>query len=272
VKTAAIIRQSYTPVQPTTWQPATGVAYHEYAPDPRLRDWVYCYWQLQAPQPLAAPFAYRVVADGCVDTFFDFADPADSLVMGFCNQFMEFLLHGPFQYVGVRFLPTMFPQLFRVDSSELSHRTLPLLAVAPALAQSIANYFEPGLACHTTVGERLDQCLLPLVAQARPTDDARLFRAIGQILTAPGPVHLPTALDTGLSPRQLRRLFECYVGDTPKIFSQVVRFQRLLRTNPSRQSLRQDKSFFDLGYYDQAHFSKEFKLFSGLTPNQAFGR
>ncbi|MFD2539818.1 hypothetical protein [Sphingobacterium chuzhouense] len=55
-------------------------------------------------------------------------------------------------------------------------------------------------------------------------------------------------LNTGISQRQLRRIFEFYVGDTAKTFSKVIRFQNILRAKPSKQSLRQNKLFFDAGY------------------------
>lgn len=85
-------------------------------------------------------------------------------------------------------------------------------------------------------------------------------------------VDIENDLNTGISSRQLRRLFDFYIGDTAKTFSKVVRFQNILRANPSSQSLRQNKLFFDVGYYDQAHFIKEFKNFYGVTPSKAFGR
>ncbi|MEL6924825.1 MAG: helix-turn-helix domain-containing protein, partial [Bacteroidota bacterium] len=76
-------------------------------------------------------------------------------------------------------------------------------------------------------------------------------------------------LNTGISPRQLRRLFKFYIGDTPKTFCKVVRFQHILKAKHSRQSLRHNKLFYDLGYYDQAHFIKDFKHLYGLTPGDA---
>jgi AraC-like DNA-binding protein len=102
--------------------------------------------------------------------------------------------------------------------------------------------------------------------------DSRFQNALSIILENFGVVNLKTDLDIGLSQRQLRRYFEFYVGDTAKTFSQVVRFQNILNAKPSTQSLRQNKVFFDLGYYDQAHFIKEFKNFYGVTPSKAFGR
>ena len=75
-----------------------------------------------------------------------------------------------------------------------------------------------------------------------------------------------------ISPRQLRRLFEYYIGDSTKTFSKVVRFQNILKAKPSTQSLRENKLFYDTGYFDQAHFIKDFKNFYGVTPGKVFGR
>ena len=77
-------------------------------------------------------------------------------------------------------------------------------------------------------------------------------------------------LDTGLSARQLRRIFNYYIGTTAKTFSNVVRFQYILNADPSQRRLKNDKLYFDVGFFDQAHFIKNFKTFYGVTPSQAF--
>ena len=118
----------------------------------------------------------------------------------------------------------------------------------------------------------LDNYFLKLTEKTTFDNDARLYRAIEIILTNFGVIDVEKDLDTGISSRQLRRLFEYYIGDTAKTFSKVVRFQNILRAKPSQQSLRQNKLFFDAGYYDQAHFIKEFKNLYGVTPSKAFGR
>lgn len=66
----------------------------------------------------------------------------------------------------------------------------------------------------------------------------------------------------------MRRLFAFYVGDTAKIFSRVVRFQYLINSFGAFGTCANKNTFFDAGYYDQAHFIKEFKKFSGVTPSK----
>jgi AraC-like DNA-binding protein len=265
------IRQLYTPIQPTVRQSADHVTYQEFLPHLDLQKFIYCYWSLKTTYFLDAPFQYRVVADGCIDIFFELNEPSENFVMGFCKKYTEFPLENEFHYVGIRFLPTMFPQLFKVDASELSNKYELLSAVVPAVADFISCSFN-GKMNLSELQTAFDQYFLQLISKVTFADDHRFYQALDLILRKSGVLNVETDLDTGLSNRQLRRIFQFYIGDTAKTFSKVVRFQNILRAKPSQQSLRENKLFFDSGYYDQAHFIKEFKNFYGVTPGRAFGR
>lgn len=216
-----------------------------------------------------APYIYRVVADGCMDIFFELQNPQANYIMGFSRHYTEFAIGKSFHYIGIRFLPSMFPQLFRVNAAELSDRVESLQDVLPGISAFITNTFKPGQETHS-LNVVLDKYFGHQLSKATLTTDNRLYNAINIILQKRGVLNIETDLDTGISPRQLRRLFEFYIGDSVKTFSKVVRFQNILHAKPSVQSLRKNKLFFDNGYYDQAHFIKEFKSFYGITPTQAF--
>ena len=265
------IRELYKPVQPTVRQSADNVIYTEFLPDIRLEKFIYCYWQLKTTQELSEQFNYRVVADGCIDIYFELNNPSENYVMGFCKKFTEFPLDNDFNYIGIRFLPTMFPQLFKINAIELSNRYEHLHLVVPRLSDFISNHFNETQQ-QEEIKALLDKYFLELTAKTIFEYDNRLYGALDIILRNSGVINIEKDLDTGISARQLRRLFEFYIGDTAKTFSKVVRFQNILNAKPSSQSLRQNKLFFDVGYYDQAHFIKEFKNFYGVTPGKAFGR
>ena len=265
------IRQFYTPIQPAVRQSAEHVTYYEFLPDPRLQPFIYCYWELKTTQELSAAFNYRVVADGCIDIFFELNNPKENFVMGFCKKYTEFLLDNTFHYIGVRFLPTMFPQLFRIDASSISNKAEPLSAVLPVTAAFITERFHIEQDS-STIQHLFDHYFLQHLSSVRFDDDPRLYEALVLILKNMGVVDIEKDLNTGISTRQLRRLFQFYIGDSAKTFSKVVRFQNILKAKPSQESLRKNKLFFDAGYFDQAHFIKEFKNFYGVTPTKAFGR
>jgi AraC-like DNA-binding protein len=271
LKLPADIRQLYNPIQPTIKQSADDVTYLEFSPDSALQPFIYCYWELKTTQTLKTPFKYKVVADGCIDIFFELNNSKDNFVMGFCKKYTEFPLENSFHYIGIRFLPTMFPQIFNIDASELSNRFENLRIVIPETASFIANNFKPQQKIEQ-IKTLFDNYFLEQITKIKFNNDNRLYESINIILKNSGVLNIETDLNTGISPRQLRRLFKFYIGDTAKTFSKVVRFQNILRAKPSTESLRENKLFFDAGYYDQAHFIKEFKNFYGVTPSTAFGR
>ena len=259
MKTIPDIRSLYLPVQPGFKHPAEGVMYREMLPHPGLQDYIYCYWQLHTRYPLTDPFHYRVIADGCMDVYFEPEQPDKSYVMGFSNSFVEFELARTFNYVGIRFFPGMFPQLYKISAAELSNQAGPLEDVLPAVAKFLKDSFSDTLSPEN-MKALLDEHFLRHVSNTTIDADSRLYESIQLILQNGGTVSVEKELPQGISIRQLRRLFEFYIGDTPKEFSRIVRFQKTLQA---------PEDYLNSGYYDQAHFIKEFKNLYGLTPGKA---
>lgn len=264
------IRQLYTPLQPTVKHLGGQVAYREYPPDLYLQPYIYCYWELKSDQPLSGTIDCKIVADGCMDVFFDLHQPNESVVVGFCDQYTSFLLKAPFHYAGVRFFPAMLPQLFSIKASELHNQFDDLGTFMPGLARFITRNFSPAHSS-AAIAALFNSYFAKHVSSARLKVDNRVHHAVYSILKTCGTLAIERDLDIGVSPRQLQRLFDFYVGDGAKSFSKVVRFQSILKARPTSETLRENKLFFDLGYYDQSHFIKEFKNYYGDTPGVAFG-
>lgn len=263
------IRELYTPLQPTVKQSSEGVHYAEVLPDPLVQPYIFCYWELKTCQPLASPFHYTVVPDGCCDIFFLVDNPHESFVMGSTRRFTEFSLATHFHYAGIRFLPTIFPQLFNISARELANQSFALSDVLPQTASFISNHTNE----HSTIEQLktlFDQYFIQQLSGANFDADIRLYQAVNVILQKAGNLNVESGLDTGISSRQLRRLFDFYIGNGMKTFSQVVRFQHILLRKLSGDNHRDEKIYFDAGYYDQAHFIREFRNFYGMTPAQAF--
>ncbi|MEL7587357.1 MAG: helix-turn-helix domain-containing protein [Prolixibacteraceae bacterium] len=262
------IRQLYKPVQPAVKHSSGTVVYSESLPEERLQPFIYCYWELRSLPALRETFLYRVAADGCIDLFFDRNNPSENLIMGFSKAHTEFPLSAPFHYIGIRFLPGMLPLIFRLNASVLSNRIEHLETVLPAVSAFIKNQAGDQISFDKT-RDLFDAFLLKLLAKIRLNADTRFYQALYRILESNGTLRIEKDLDAGISQRQLRRLFEYYVGDTAKSFSKIVRFQHVLRA--SAQNLSDKKLFYDAGYYDQAHFIREFNHFYGITPGRTFG-
>lgn len=70
----------------------------------------------------------------------------------------------------------------------------------------------------------------------------------------------------GISARYLQKLFLQYTGLTPKLYNKVNRFQHSLRLITEKETSLTSVAY-DCGYFDQSHFIREFKSFTGLTPS-----
>lgn len=269
MKHGVTIRNLYTPIQPTVKNTTTSVSYTEFKPASELQEIIYCYWQLKTVSPLQEDYNHLVVADGCIDIYFELNSPHKSFVMGFCDHATQFMLGKSFNYVGIRFLPTMFPQLFKTSAESVQNRFELLDNVVPRISGFIADGIHKELNMDT-IRIILDNYFGRLVSSTVFTYDSRLYNSICTVLRNYGVVTAGKDLDNGISQRQLRRIFAFYIGDTVKSFSNVVRFQSLLNTKPTRDRLREEKLYLEFGYYDQSHFIKEFKNFYGVTPSKAF--
>ncbi len=116
-----------------------------------------------------------------------------------------------------------------------------------------------------SIDERVASGGLPaLVAAVRervlgaPLDP--LARAAAMRLAVPGA--RVSALDLGVSERQLRRRFADAVGYGPKTLARVLRFQRFLALAPGDLA----SLAFAAGYADQAHLTRECRRLAGRTP------
>lgn len=262
------IRKYFNPIQPSVKTKDGIIAYEERMPTPGLRNHIHCYWKLNTQQRLASPFNYRVVSDGCIDVFFNLTNTAESFVMGFSHTYTEFSIGNEFSYGGIRFYPSIFPMLFGISAKQLADQDQALHLTLPDFANFIshnitADFFE------TT--PHLDTFLHALIKTKKPKPDDRFFKAFLTILKKKGNLETEKELATGLSPRQLRRYFNHYIGTSPKALCQVVRFQHILNAKQPADSQEDHKLYFDVGFYDQAHFIKTFTKFYGVTPSKAFG-
>ncbi len=72
----------------------------------------------------------------------------------------------------------------------------------------------------------------------------------------------------GFSHRRFNELFKDEIGMAPKRLSRLYRFQTALELMGKSANVIWQDIVFACGYYDQAHFIKDFQSFSGINPSQ----
>ena len=95
-----------------------------------------------------------------------------------------------------------------------------------------------------------------------------LTYALTSIRDAGGCLRISDLCDKlGIYPEKLERVFKKYIGITPKYYSQIVRFNKVLDfVHHKSDELVWSSTAGQFGYYDQAHLIHDFKRFTGYTP------
>lgn len=78
------------------------------------------------------------------------------------------------------------------------------------------------------------------------------------------------SFDLCYSERHIHRLFLGHMGYSPKHYSRVIRFLSALEEMLDAPGKSISDYIRNLGYSDQAHFQREFKIFTGMTPKQFY--
>jgi AraC-like DNA-binding protein len=71
--------------------------------------------------------------------------------------------------------------------------------------------------------------------------------------------------------RQLARKFSSSIGISPKQLAKTIRIQSALKVLLNEEIKSLTDLAYENEYFDQAHFIKEFKEFTGLKPKEFFG-
>jgi AraC-like DNA-binding protein len=160
--------------------------------------------------------------------------------------------------------------IFGVAGDELSNRHIGLRDL-----WSLGGSLRDRILCAPTPHARLQILAESLTAQvgARATQHPAVAFALQHLHSAP---QLATIEDlgraAGISTRRLARLFSIEVGLTPKLYARVLRFNRVVESIYNKPEVNWQDIAYQCGYFDQAHFIRDFKAFSGLTPSEYLPR
>ena len=233
-----------------------------YPASPELAAFVEHYWAVEWDLRDVPPYVYETLPDPAMHIIFG---PESAQVVGVTRGKFSYTLENRGFILGVHFWPGALPLFSGRSASDFTDQFTPLASVFGAEGAALEAAV---LAC------RNDAERLPLVERflcARlPKDDTgvRQVRAIIDRVIEDRAIRLVDDLadKVGLHPRTLQRLFNQYVGASPKWVIQRYRLYDAVEQSSAGTDVDWADVALVLGYFDQAHFIKDFKAMVGATP------
>lgn len=250
--------------------------YREWAPDPRLRPWVRCFWALEHAAGAGQP--ERVLPDGSVELVLHYGDrfreyrpgsvtpnlqPRSLLVCG-QRRFMLIEPTGVAGMIGVRFAPGAARRFVGIPLDRIGD----VVAVGDLWGAEGRELEDRVRAADSdrTRGEMVEAFLL---RRLDAVSDPLVNEALHVVFRSCGRVRVGDLARAGLvSPRTLERRFRAEVGLPPKELCRIARFQRVLRSlrEPRPGSIGWADVAAIAGFADQAHLTRDFRDIAGLPP------
>jgi AraC-like DNA-binding protein len=231
---------------------------------PRLSGFAERHWRVRWDLPPGRREVVQLLPHPCVNLFFD---GRAVTVAGVGRELFTYPHEGRGQVFGVKFRPGGFYPFLGRPVSAITDSYLPLAALwGEADAARLARDL-------TAAGGDLDALIEAAeghLARHWPEPDPEVD-TVGHIVEAllrdRTIVRVEDVTERfGLSMRTLQRLFQRYVGVTPKWVLKRYRLHEAAARLAEHPEGRWADVAADLGYFDQSHFIRDFTRAVGLTP------
>ncbi|WP_431958396.1 AraC family transcriptional regulator [Nocardia lijiangensis] len=235
------------------------------APGPRVAGFVDWYWVVHWDLRDRPPYVAEVLSFPCVNVTFEHSvHRVGGFVTGVCTTKYTRELTGRGLTFGARFRAGGFGAFTGLDVGSLRDRSLPLTEVFP----DAAGLAEQVLAASSDEDRRalVEEFLAPRAGGHDPT-----FLLVSRIVHDMEHDRSLTRVDQvterfGVPIRTLQRMFRRYVGAGPKWVLRRYRLQDGADLLAKGRHADLADLAVELGYFDQAHFSREFTAEIGMAP------
>mgnify|MGYP003575274287 CR=1 FL=1 len=254
------------------------INYSEFPPSPALLPFVECFWTLQSHGYF---FSKRelIIPGGRIEMIFNLGDPVEwmdskdlSKTLSFSGSYLlgprsrPFFVqqNGVIRVLGVRFRHGGLTSFISTPMSIFVNDLVQADQLFGNSINDLTSRLYEGNVDETSVNLIQDYLTNRIHNESDTRQNLRLISWVRESSTLP----VNTLSErTGVHYKKLERVFSHYTGYNPKNFTRIIRFYRALR-----EMNKKPVSLTDIGlsggYYDQPHFIRDFKSFTGKTPSQ----
>jgi AraC-like DNA-binding protein len=235
-------------------------SYREYRPPASLSRWIECAWTFRSGMAVSDS---RVPPDGCLDILYDRG--SGLRVVGTMSTEQRFDYPDGAWLTGIRFRPGMARLFLHASPALFTDVTAPLEDLWPSRAEQLKNCLDDAICISDCA-----RILLAAVPVPESSPDP-VQKAIEALANAGGNMDVDVlASHANLSPRQFRRRCLEESGLTPKRLGRVLRFRHACGIAGMARQANWADIAVEAGYFDQAHFIRDFREFTGAAPMSVF--
>lgn len=244
-------------------------------PEKELSSIIECFWIIENEDK--TPGKQKVIPDGFVEIIFHFGDPyriqlaeewitqGRSLLAGQISKYFFLENSGAANILGVKLKPTALTHLYAVPLHLFTDKVVNLSDVQ----QLQMHILEKKIHSSDSHEERIK--IISKYFKELPSFTnykiSAIDIAVGETFKRNGMATIAELTNAaGVGERQLENLFKKYIGLSPKLFTRIIRFNYIFQL-AEQKSDNWTSLAHEAAYYDQSHFIRNFKKFSGESPS-----
>lgn len=257
--------------------------YQTFKPHADLAALVNYYWTLEVPFDPSNE-KQKIIPDGFIEMTFNFGDPIrryvseddfilhpNAMIMGQRTKSYYIEPEGDVDTFAICFYADGFSNFVTTSIKTLADKETPIGVV---FGEEIARELEQEMILGANTEQRIEiiERFLLEKLNEQSTIDHIVKRTVDALIATKGSSSISNILKEDLSKRrQLERKFVNQIGISPKQLGKVIRLQSALKMLLNEEGESLTNIAHENDYYDQAHFIKDFREFTGLSPKEFLG-
>jgi AraC-like DNA-binding protein len=241
------------------------------SPAADLSGWIAHYWMIRWDLRGCEPHVAESLPHPNVHVIFE---PHDSVVSGVHTHKFSRVIEGQSQVFGVKFKPGGFRPFVNFAVSKLANRMVPVESIFGNDLRALGDVL---LSSEESMDEenKKVEAANAFFRALRPEPDKTVELA-GQLVDRILQDHEIKTVDdlverAGMGKRSLQRMFNEYVGVSPKWVIRRYRLHELIERFHSGGEPDCSQLALELGYFDQAHLINDFRSITGYSPTEYQG-
>ena len=243
---------------------------------PILKNLIKYYWVIQSQSPLEIEHKLLPVCN--IDFILNLSSPIKYLkdekmelaptgfhFNGISDRYCRINQRGILRVFGISFFPTGLFPILKIPVSEFKDKTIELNLIIKDFTESIEDKLNKTHSIPEAITVIENELIKIVDISLMPSKEVyHAFELFNKHINESGINVL--CEEYGINQRRLERMFNKYIGMSPKLFYKIKRFQRIVNSLEKTENESFTTLAYNNNYYDQTHFIKDFKSFTGSTP------